>query len=162
MIHYIKGDATNPQTPGKKLIVHVCNDIGGWGAGFVLAISKRWRLPELCYRGLKAWLLGTIQAVKVTDDITVVNMIAQHGIMDHRTKGVIDIDAKPAIRYEALATCMAKVRDLALQNNCTIHMPRIGCGLAGGKWDEVEKILEDQCSDVFIFVYDYEPQTTKV
>jgi hypothetical protein len=24
-----------------------------------------------------------------------------------------------------------------------IHMPRIGCGLAGGKWDQIEPLLEE-------------------
>lgn len=34
-ITYLKGDATAPQAKGVKLIVHVCNDLGGWGKGFV-------------------------------------------------------------------------------------------------------------------------------
>lgn len=38
---YLKGDATCPQAKGVKIICHVCNDIGGWGKGFVLALSKR-------------------------------------------------------------------------------------------------------------------------
>jgi O-acetyl-ADP-ribose deacetylase (regulator of RNase III) len=50
MITYLKGDATVPQAKGTKLIVHVCNTLGGWGAGFVLAISKRWEQPEAMYR----------------------------------------------------------------------------------------------------------------
>ena len=45
-IQYLKGDATAPKTHGKKIIVHVCNDIGKWGKGFVLAISKRWKEPQ--------------------------------------------------------------------------------------------------------------------
>ncbi len=40
-IRYIKGDATQPQAGGNKVIAHVCNDLGGWGKGFVMAISKR-------------------------------------------------------------------------------------------------------------------------
>ncbi len=36
-ITYLTGDATQPQSAGPKLIVHVCNDIGGWGRGFVVA-----------------------------------------------------------------------------------------------------------------------------
>jgi hypothetical protein len=24
----------------------------------------------------------------------------------------------------------------------SVHMPRIGCGLAGGKWEEIEPIIE--------------------
>jgi O-acetyl-ADP-ribose deacetylase (regulator of RNase III) len=45
-INYIKGDATAPISKGEKIICHICNDIGGWGKGFVLAISKRWKEPE--------------------------------------------------------------------------------------------------------------------
>jgi len=34
-ISYIKGDATAPQGKGVKVIAHLCNDLGGWGKGFV-------------------------------------------------------------------------------------------------------------------------------
>ncbi len=40
-ISYLVGDATTPDTQGPKIISHICNDIGAWGKGFVLAISKR-------------------------------------------------------------------------------------------------------------------------
>lgn len=45
-ISYLKGDATNLVIPGNKIIVHICNDIGAWGKGFVLAVSKRWSESE--------------------------------------------------------------------------------------------------------------------
>ena len=45
-IIYIKGDATSPISPGNKIITHICNDIGGWGKGFVLALSKKWKVTE--------------------------------------------------------------------------------------------------------------------
>ena len=50
-IEFMTGDATKPVGDGPKIIVHICNDIGGWGKGFVLAISKRWQEPEAAYRG---------------------------------------------------------------------------------------------------------------
>ncbi len=71
-ISYLKGDATVPVGRGNRVICHVCNDIGGWGRGFVLALSKRWKEPETQYR---AWYklgstggfrLGTIQYVRAT------------------------------------------------------------------------------------------------
>jgi hypothetical protein len=37
-ITYVRGDATAPSVKGVKLIAHVCNDIGGWRKGFVLAL----------------------------------------------------------------------------------------------------------------------------
>ncbi|MFD9821428.1 CsbD family protein [Streptomyces violascens] len=45
-----RGDATSPQGKGVKLIAHVCNDLGGWGKGFVVSISRRWPEPEASYR----------------------------------------------------------------------------------------------------------------
>ncbi|GGJ45802.1 hypothetical protein GCM10010121_066360 [Streptomyces brasiliensis] len=41
-IKYVRGDATVPSGKGVKAIAHVCNDVGGWGKGFVLALSRRW------------------------------------------------------------------------------------------------------------------------
>jgi O-acetyl-ADP-ribose deacetylase (regulator of RNase III) len=77
-INYIKGDATAPTHSGNKIIVHICNDIGGWGKGFVMAISKRWKEPELQYR---AWYksqenfdLGQVQFVQVEENLWVANL----------------------------------------------------------------------------------------
>jgi hypothetical protein len=44
------GDATAPQGTGPKVIAHVCDDMGGWGKGFVVALSKRWPEPEAAYQ----------------------------------------------------------------------------------------------------------------
>ena len=145
-IHYVIGDATNPQGTGNKIIVHICNDIGAWGAGFVLAVSKKWRAPEIAYRAMKKRFLGTVELVRVSDDIIVANMIAQHGIG-------AGADGIPPIRYEAVRACLAQVNDSAYHTGSTIHMPRIGCGLAGGEWSKIEEIIKDVAS-VPVYVYD--------
>lgn len=145
-IRYKIGDATRPQTPGPKIICHICNDIGAWGAGFVLALSKRWSAPEDSYRQCpEEWQLGMTQIVPVEEDICVANMVAQHGIT-----GMHD---GPPIRYAALKACLTNVNEAAVRSNATLHMPRIGCGLAGGEWSEVEKIIQDVCT-VDVYVYD--------
>jgi O-acetyl-ADP-ribose deacetylase (regulator of RNase III) len=148
MITYIHGDATNPQGDGKKIIVHIVNDLKIWGRGFVLALSKKWKTPEETYRrtNLQDIVLGTIQLAICTDDITVVNMVAQHGI-DHNIYGA------PPVRYEALRDCLSQVNAEAIRIGATIHMPRIGCGLAGGSWTIVEKIINETLL-VNVFVYD--------
>ncbi len=43
---YVQGDATQPEDTGPRILVHVCNDVGAWGRGFVLAVSRRWATPE--------------------------------------------------------------------------------------------------------------------
>ena len=83
-ILYIKGDATAPIGSGVKVITHICNDIGGWGKGFVLALSKKWKMPEEAYRqwykSQEEFTLGAVQFVNVENELYVANMIGQHGI----------------------------------------------------------------------------------
>jgi O-acetyl-ADP-ribose deacetylase (regulator of RNase III) len=148
-IKYIKGDATNPIGEGNKIICHICNDVHVWGAGFVLAISKRWKAPEIIYRNenVRDLKLGDVQFVPVEDDIIVANMIAQRGIGHDFSSG------RPPIRYNALHICLVKVNDWACKTGATLHMPRIGCGLAGGEWNIIEQIIQDVVS-VDVTVYD--------
>jgi O-acetyl-ADP-ribose deacetylase (regulator of RNase III) len=153
-INYITGDATAPQGSGQRIIVHICNNIGGWGRGFVLAISSRWKAPKEDYRswaGGKTDLpfeLGQVQFVRVEQDIMVANLLGQHDI--------VPIHGIPPIRYQALRKGLEKVAAKALETGATLHMPRIGCGLAGGKWEEIEPIILDVLvkKGVDVFVYD--------
>lgn len=157
-IHYLKGDATSPQAKGIKIIAHVSNDLGGWGKGFVLAISRRWEQPETKFR---AWAearetnnfgLGATQFVQCEPELWVANMVGQHGI---RRKG--DSGPQP-VRYEAIEQCLGVVAAEAQELNATVHMPRIGCGLAGGTWQKIEPLITAQlCErDVEVWVYDWD------
>jgi len=151
-IKYVKGDATEPQGDGKKIITHICNDIGAWGQGFVMALSRKWREPEAEYRewhrSRDGFELGKVQFVEVEPDIIVANIIGQHGI--------IAKDSIPPIRYKALEKGLKKVAKKAGSIDAEIHMPRIGSGLAGGKWKEIEKIIYRTLTkeDIPVTVYD--------
>jgi O-acetyl-ADP-ribose deacetylase (regulator of RNase III) len=145
-IKYIKGDATYPVGDGKKIICHICNNKGAWGAGFVLALSKRWKEPEEFYREIIEYKLGNVQIVPVEDDILVANMIAQHNVYP-------DANGFPPIRYGAVRVALTAVNDLAKTINATLHMPRIGAGLAGGRWEDIEQIIKEVVS-VDVYVYD--------
>lgn len=153
-ITYLNGDATRPIGSDSKIIVHICNDIGLWGKGFVLAISKRWKIPEKKYRewyqSKENFSLGEIQMIKVESDIWVANMICQEGIYKNKN----DI---PPIRYDAVSKALAQVHDFAYDNNAIVHMPRIGCGLAGGNWIMIEEIIQDKLcvNGIDVFVYDF-------
>lgn len=155
MMTYLKGDATNPHVEGNKIIAHICNDIGGWGKGFVLAISNRWEMPENEYRKWfksgENFKLGEIQIVQVEESLWICNMIGQHKTSTN-SKGI------PPIRYEAVEQCLEKLSVEAIKLNASIHMPRIGCGLAGGKWEEIELIIERTLlqNHVKVYVYDFE------
>ncbi len=153
-IKYLVGDATNLKTLGNKVVVHCCNDIGAWGKGFVLAISKRWPKAELAYRDWyknranNDFALGSVQLVQVEQDIWIANLIGQNGI---RSKSNL-----VPIRYDAIEQGLEQVASFALINNASIHMPRIGCGLAGGNWQNISTIIDKTLINkrVSVTVYD--------
>jgi O-acetyl-ADP-ribose deacetylase (regulator of RNase III) len=156
IISYVKGDATAPPAGGMRIICHVCNDIGGWGRGFVTAISRRWPEPE---REFRAWhragetagfRLGAVALVQVEPELWVANMIAQ--------RGVKAIDGVPPIRYDALRLCLEELAQHATALAASVHMPRIGCGLAGGQWSVVEALVMAALCErqIAVSVYDLE------
>lgn len=141
-IKYVDGDATAPIGDGEKVIVHVCNDIGSWGSGFVIAISNKWKEPEAEYRLKSRYNLGEYQLVRVEDDIEVCNMIGQAS-----TRNIPA--ALPPVRYVAIEAALNNLADELTftrvphqLNNISVHMPKIGSDRAGGDWRIIERIIE--------------------
>ncbi len=125
------------------------------GKGFVGALTKRWEGPEAAYR---SWYkdrsqndfeLGAVQLVSVEPNLWVANMVAQHGYQATHQG--------PPIRYDAVRKCLAKLAAEAKNLEASVHMPRIGCGLAGGKWEEIEPIISDELTSpgIEVSVYDF-------
>lgn len=73
--------------------------------------------------------------VQVDRLLWVANLIGQHGTRTSRSSGV-------PVRYEAIGQALAKLVPRALALSASVHMPRIGCGLAGGRWERVEPLIE--------------------
>ena len=154
-INYVKGDATSPQGTSPRVLVHVCNDLGAWGKGFVVAVSKKWPAPEQSYRDWHKkeadvpFALGQVQFVEVEPSLWVANLIGQHGL---RSSGEV-----PPIRYEAVREGLRRVAEFAAARRDTVHMPRIGCGLAGGSWDLIAPIIEEEVvgKGLDVTVYDF-------
>ncbi len=156
MIEYLEGDATDPVGEGPKIIAHCCNNVGGWGSGFVLALSARWIEPEMAYRTLYERnkdhfhkLLGSIQIVPVEDGVWVANIIGQQGV---KRPGV----DKPIV-YTALEVGLKALGEFAWYHGASIHLPRIGCGLAGGSWAIVKSLIQRSIPSgrTAIYVYDF-------
>ena len=83
-IHYIIGDATLPiETEAEnRLIVHCCNSLGAWGAGFVVPLGRRYPKAKEEYKKFidenrDKFILGQVNEVKVADNIYVENLIGQ-------------------------------------------------------------------------------------
>jgi Zn-dependent peptidase ImmA (M78 family) len=152
-ITYLKGDATQPRGSGDRLVVQIVNDRGlTWGAGFALAARKKWphlqsQFTEWVTSSRGEFRLGATQFVAVEPSLVVANLVAQHGYGPSPT---------PRLRYGALASCLDKVRAYAVANHLAVHMPRIGCGQAGGSWGIISEMITDTLcrSGLEVTVYD--------
>lgn len=149
-LKYVIGNALAPQSEKTNFIAHCCNDIGAWGAGFVIAISNISVKPEMEYGfwarptlhrtascafiPLDVFELGAIQIVPFRRNDYIVNIIGQRSIGK-------DSEGNPPIRYEAITAGFEKLLPVLKTQNGELHVPRLGVGLAGGSWDKIEEIL---------------------
>jgi O-acetyl-ADP-ribose deacetylase (regulator of RNase III) len=154
-ILYVVGDATRPQGAGAKVIVHCVNDIGVWGAGFVLAIDRRWAIVADRYRSWHRapqpdapFHLGAVQFVEVEPQLWVANLVGQH-------RTIREGELIP-IRYEALTLGFQTVATFCRGRQASVHAPRLGAGLARGSWSKIAKLLERELVDreIPVTVYD--------
>ena len=166
MIAYHAGDVTRPDLDGRVAIAHVLSDVGAYEAGVAAAIAQRHPRARTNYKAWRSqqqgamqrpFKLGAIQWVGVGRDLGgawsdrwVVNMIAQRGLRSATNPIPLDLDA--------LRTCLAVLA--AEHRDMVIAMPRIGCGLAGGSWDQVEPIVDATLTEVDVHVYDLNPPTS--
>lgn len=97
---------------------------------------------------LAAFRLGAAQIVPVNQLVEVANMIGQSGIKAGAAK-------IPPVRYAAIVEALEQVAGRAQADGKSIHMPRIGDGLAGGDWSRIETILVSlvERHGVSIYVY---------
>ena len=148
MIKYVQGDVTKPTNPGGiRVIVHACNDVGGWGpAGRSVAdaIGRRWPEAKAEYKqqfapGEPGLRLGEVQLVDVSDEqgpasIWVANCIAQH---NYRRPGNLQ-----PFKYEAFEACCIFLVMTFTGQNASFHMPKVGTHLGGADWHTVEHIIQ--------------------
>lgn len=159
MIHqHILGDLFEGiKTSSTYIIIpHVANDIGAWGKGFVVPLAQHFPKAKEDYQEyiesqhkapIDNDLLGDTVFTKVPPKIVIANMIAQKGI---------GTTQKP-IRYAALVKCMETVRKTAIiiqkHGPLEIHAPMFGAGLAGGKWEVIEELINEIWRDIDTIIY---------
>lgn len=145
MIKYTVADATNPGQDA--LIAHVTNTEGVWGAGFVVPLGDRWPEAKDAYHALKQRPLGFTQFVPVGEpgpNLWVANMHAMS--LNGRVPG------RPALREWALTACLFDSMMFAYARDLRLVMPRIGAGIGGGSWKEIELDIEMAALDAANYI----------
>lgn len=143
-VEYVTGDATRPRGHGRRVIVHVVNDrTPNWGGGFARALRDRYPEAQATFR---EWSrsdsshlrLGAIHIVTVGPELDVATLVAQKGYGP---------SSKPRIRYEALRAALRSLAEHLRDEAASVHMPRIGAGMARGNWDVVAELIRDELVD---------------
>lgn len=83
-------------------------------------------------------------------ELTVCNLYTQYSYGRNHKDGV----SKP-IDYEALTLCMRKMNVMFKGKH--IGLPKIGAGLAGGDWNRIKKIIQDELIDCKVTIVNYKP-----
>lgn len=136
----VRGDALSPRGTGPRVVVHLVNDrTENWGGGgFANALARRWPAAQ---RRFREWIhadrsrlrLGSVHLADVGEGTYVATVVAQKGYGPSR---------QPRVRYAALDAGLRAVALEADARRATVHMPRIGTGLAGGSWWVIREIVE--------------------
>lgn len=142
MIKFYQGNLFDSINSDEDVVVaHVCNDIGKWGAGFVLAVNKFSLLPKKNYlkwfndkeiNGVE-FSRGNVDFVQCNKNVVVANMIAMNGIAGFGNPYPLD--------YDSLEKCLQVLNNYAKEKR--IIMPKIGSGLARGNWNKIYNILKN-------------------
>jgi hypothetical protein len=99
--------------------------------------------------GAPPYELGQVQFVEAAPGLWVANMVGQHDV-------VLGPGGVPPVRYDAMRQALSRVATFAREHDASVHMPRIGCGLAGGSWDVVGPMVEQTLcqAGIDVTVYD--------
>jgi hypothetical protein len=53
--------------------------------------------------------------------------------------------------YDALLTALAELHDASISLNLPVYIPyRMGCGLGGGDWEIVSRLIDECCPNAFV------------
>lgn len=149
MIRYIDGDLVR-DADKYDVIAHCCNCFCTMGSGIAPQIKhkfpKAYEADCKTIKGDEA-KLGTISYTENTTPI-VVNLYGQFDYTGRRS-GKMDLD------YDALRSALKAMRDKFTGK--TFGMPMIGAGLAGGDWNVIEAIIEEEMRGEYVTIVRYVP-----
>lgn len=142
MIFYKKGDVTRAT---EQMIAHGVNCMGHFGSGVAGVIKRDHPYVREQYLSLDEHILGTCQFVEYNDQIWV----------NAHTQDKKGYDGKVYADLTAVAYCMVEIAEYMQTHNLTsIAMPKIGSGLGGLKWEDVEILVEGILEDYEVFIYE--------
>lgn len=146
------GDATAPRGGGTRILAFVVNDrTPRWGGGFALAVKRLWpgiqrEFVAAASAHPETLRLGSVFISQLEPGIIGAALVAQHGYGP---------SARPRLRYAALRKALDDLAATAQEMEASVHMPQIGAGEAGGRWEVIRGLVSETlvASGVPVSVY---------
>ncbi len=143
MIKFIQGDIFDTEC---EVLAHGVNCRGGFGSGIAGQIAKwNWEVRDAYLKKFQrtGWNLGEVQIIKTKNPKGcnqkykyIANIASQYDFARYN-----DFPPKIHADYPAIKKGLDSLFAWAKDNNYKVAMPLLGCGLAGGDWNTVYKIL---------------------
>ena len=167
IIEYVDGNLIaflqNWNKTGNKRIysAHGCNCFAAMGSGYAPQLARAFPLVKFAddqYHGTfeddrarALHMLGTVCGVEISRNLTIFNAYTQY-------------HPGPDLRLPQLAKAFQDINDriecCAEMDNreSTLLIPKIGAGVAGGNWEEISKVIDDNTPNIGVIVFEYTPQ----
>lgn len=148
MVRHIIGDLVR-DSKDFQVIGHGCNCFCTMGAG--IAPQMKAKFPE-CFvvdcetEAGDASKLGTITYTKIQNEPVVVNLYTQYGFARQHGETALD--------YDALRSSLKMMKKQF--SGKTFGLPWIGAGLAGGDWNRILKIIEEEMRGEYVTIVQWE------
>lgn len=150
LIKIVQGDILQSD---KDITGHQVNCLGIMGAGLAKQIKDKYPDTFIEYKKIcdnnkenKTELMGRVYMAHNSDGKIIANIFSQLDVGRNERK----------TDYKKLKVGLKKVCKYAKENNHSVALPyKIGCGLAGGNWNIVYKIIDSVFDDYEVTLYEF-------
>jgi O-acetyl-ADP-ribose deacetylase (regulator of RNase III) len=144
MYKEIRGDLF---TTEDRYIMHGCNCQGVMGAGVALLVRRNYpkayeEYVKYCRSYDDEELLGDCLGVTINPNRTILNAFTQ-----------LYAGSGKQVSYDAIDEVTKRLNKILPDTN--ISMPMIGAGLAGGNWEIIRTIIQQNMVDINVTVWVY-------
>ena len=158
-VHYIHGDILAPRPIPPNVVCQLVNDRAvRWGGGIAKKMAQRHPNAEAEFgewiRSIpRSKRLGEVHYATTAEGTVLASLVAQEGYGAGGAR----------VRYQAVARCLADVAHYASIHDASVHLPRIGTGGAGAKWEIVEALIRQNFEGLpkGVWIYDLPPRQTQ-
>ena len=155
----IKGDLIKLAQQGQfDVVAHGCNCFCRMKRGIAPQMAAAFKCDKFLFESIgyegDVNKLGNIDYKRVALDARLSPKKSYLIVMNAYTQYHWDSQSKP-FDYDAFTLCMRKINHRFKGDR--IGLPQIGAGLAGGDWERIKTIIQNELKDCQVTVVIYEP-----